>query len=207
MKKVMMIGLVAVLLAAACGGTSEGDPDVVAGGTEAAADNDVNATNEADQSSAGGGEDGSGGFVEPEDASNAPDTEGDVMEEKTPAPSATDNPPTTGAVDEEAAAEPTQPAITHPNAQVATAMTDIVNRIGASAGAIEVVSVEEVTWPDGSIGCPQPGMRYTQAIVNGTRIVLRVSGADYEYHSGGAREVFYCENPSDPVPGGDYGDV
>ena len=113
----------------------------------------------------------------------------------------------TGPADEEATPEPAPPVVAHPNAQVATAMTDLVSRIGASADAIEVVSVQEVTWRDGSIGCPQPGMSYTQAIVNGTRIILRVSGADYEYHSGGGREVFYCKNPSDPVPGGDYGDV
>jgi len=206
MKKVMMIGLVAALLATACGGSSDGDPGVVADGTEAAADKDANANNEAAQSSASGGEDGSG-IVEPEDTSNVAGNESDEVEEKTPDPSTTENPPSSGSADEETAGEPTAPAITHPNAQVATAMTDLVKRIGASVDAIELVSVEEVTWSDGSIGCPQPGMRYTQAIVNGTRIILRISGADYEYHSGGSREVFYCENPSDPVPGGDYGDV
>lgn len=95
--------------------------------------------------------------------------------------------------------------VSHPDANVAIAMTDLVDRAGADASAINVVSVEEVTWSDGSLGCPLPGMRYTQALVNGTRIVLEVDGVAHEYHSGAGREPFYCANPSDPVSG-DYGD-
>ena len=204
MKKVTMIGLVAVVLATACGGTSDSEPESVVDGA-ATADNDVNAANEGEQSTATNGEDGSNEVVDAEDTANAPDTDGDQVNGETPVPGTGDS-PSTAPADDEAAGEPPPPIVAHPNVQVATAMTDLVDRIGASADAIEVVSVQEVTWADGSIGCPEPGMRYTQAIVNGTRIVLRVSGADYEYHSGGGREVFYCKNPSDPVPGG-YGDV
>lgn len=100
------------------------------------------------------------------------------------------------------------PSIEHPNSQVVAAMTDLVERLGVEVSAVEIVSVDEVTWPDGSVGCPQPGMRYTQALVNGSRIVLRVNGVDYQYNSGGGREPFFCANPGDPVPGGgDYGDI
>lgn len=62
---------------------------------------------------------------------------------------------------------------------------------------IVVVSVEEVDWPDGSIGCPRPGMSYTQAIVNGSRIVLSHDGIGYEFHQAGGRDPFYC--PPDRV--------
>lgn len=75
---------------------------------------------------------------------------------------------------------------------VQTAIGDLAGRTGADRAEIEVVSVEEVDWPDGSIGCPQPGMVYTQAIVNGMKIVLRHQGIDYAYHQGGSRPVFYC---------------
>jgi hypothetical protein len=75
---------------------------------------------------------------------------------------------------------------------VQTAIDDLVERTGADRNAIEVVSVEEVDWPDGSIGCPRPGMVYTQAIVNGSKIVLRYDGMTHHYHQGGSRAVFYC---------------
>ena len=52
-----------------------------------------------------------------------------------------------------------------------------------------------MTWRDGSIGCPEPGMNYTQALVPGIRVVLELDGARYEYHAGGARSIFLCENP------------
>ena len=79
---------------------------------------------------------------------------------------------------------------------VQTAIDDLVDRTGADRSDIQVVNVEEVDWPDGSIGCPQPGMVYTQAIVNGSRIVLRHDGTDYAYHQGGSRPVFHCPSAS-----------
>jgi hypothetical protein len=90
------------------------------------------------------------------------------------------------------------------------AIADLRARLG-NAAEIEFVSQEEVTWRDGSLGCPQPGWSYTQALVNGTRIVLRHDGILYEYHSGGQRRPFYCapqfveppsESTTDPGPGG-----
>jgi hypothetical protein len=57
--------------------------------------------------------------------------------------------------------------------------------LGISNEEIEVVEVEEVEWPDTSLGCPEPGMVYAQVIVPGWRVVMRVGGKVYEYHSGG----------------------
>lgn len=79
-----------------------------------------------------------------------------------------------------------------PPASVDVAIADLADRLSIDPSEIEVVSVEEVTWPDGSLGCPEPGMVYTQALVNGQRIVLLAEGIEYEYHSGGARDPFYC---------------
>lgn len=75
---------------------------------------------------------------------------------------------------------------------VQTAIADLRDRIGDPAAEVVVVSVEEVEWPDGSIGCPQPGMMYTHALVNGTKIVLSYDGFRYDYHQGSGRDVFYC---------------
>ncbi len=76
---------------------------------------------------------------------------------------------------------------------VATAMADLAAHLGVSVDVIDWVSQEEVDWPDGSLGCPQPGMSYRQVIVNGSLIVFEVDGVSYEYHSGGSREPFRCD--------------
>lgn len=82
----------------------------------------------------------------------------------------------------------------------ALAVTDLAGRLGISAGDIEVLSEKSVTWRDGSLGCPRPGMMYTQALVEGSLIVLRAGGRDFSYHSGSGRPPFYCENPVSPAP-------
>jgi hypothetical protein len=75
---------------------------------------------------------------------------------------------------------------------VQAAMLDLAEFLGVSIDVIDWVSSEEVEWPNGSLGCPQPGVSYTQAIVNGSLIVLEVNGVPYEYHSGTGREAFLC---------------
>ncbi len=64
-------------------------------------------------------------------------------------------------------------------------VADLATSLEVDPTAVEVVSVEEVTWRNGSRGCAEPGMAYTQALIDGSRITLRVDGRTYEYHSGG----------------------
>lgn len=79
---------------------------------------------------------------------------------------------------------------------VEQAKADLMKRLGVDAGQVTVVSSAEVTWPDGSLGCPQPGMRYTQMVVQGNRTVLAVGGKQYAYHSSAHRAPFLCEDPA-----------
>ena len=79
---------------------------------------------------------------------------------------------------------------------VALAITDLATRLGVAADEIEVVSHVEMEWPDASVGCPQPGMRYAQVLTNGTLTVLSVAGTEYRYHAGGRRPPFLCETSS-----------
>jgi hypothetical protein len=72
------------------------------------------------------------------------------------------------------------------------ASADLATRLDISIDEIEIVSVEEVTWPDGALGCPEPDRMYTQALVNGSRILLRAAGIVHEYHSGRGDDPFYC---------------
>ncbi len=76
---------------------------------------------------------------------------------------------------------------------VEQAKADLARRTGLATDQIAVLAAQSVTWPDGSLGCPQPGMAYTQVQVDGLLIRLRAGGRDYEYHSGGPRAPFLCE--------------
>lgn len=84
---------------------------------------------------------------------------------------------------------------------VEKAKLDLSQRLGVSTESIDVIRFEEVMWRDGSLGCPKPGMMYTQALVNGSLIVLNADGVNYEYHSGGLGDPFYCPNPEQPFEG------
>jgi hypothetical protein len=79
----------------------------------------------------------------------------------------------------------------------AEARAALAVRLGVKEGDIEIGSVEQVTWTDGSIGCPQPGYLYTQALVDGVLIILRHGGLEYAYHQSGDDDPFYCEYPAD----------
>jgi len=72
------------------------------------------------------------------------------------------------------------------------AKADLAQRLNIAADQIEVVKAEAVQWPDGSLGCPKPGMSYTQAIVPGFQIILSAGGQEYDYHAN-QEKVFLCE--------------
>ena len=76
---------------------------------------------------------------------------------------------------------PLVPAAAQP--VVARAIADLAARRGVDPAVISVVQVEAVEWPDGSIGCPVPGMAYPQVITPGWRIVLALAGATVVYHA------------------------
>jgi hypothetical protein len=81
----------------------------------------------------------------------------------------------------------------------AEAIADLQQRLGGAV-AVLVVSAQRVTWPDGSAGCPRPGMVYTQALVPGTRVVLEWQDKNYYYHGRGMGMPRLCSNsPGQPV--------
>lgn len=96
---------------------------------------------------------------------------------------------------------PTPPGSVEPGLEslVNKAKEDLANRLSIPVQQIEVLEAKSVVWPDSSLGCPQPGMRYTQIPHDGALIRLGVEGRVYEYHSGGGRDPFLCE-PKPLVP-------
>jgi hypothetical protein len=76
---------------------------------------------------------------------------------------------------------------------VVAAVEDLAGRLGIEPDAVSVIDARAVTWPDGSLGCPEPGMMYTQVLVDGMLVVLEAGGRQYEYHGGDP--LFLCEQP------------
>jgi hypothetical protein len=83
---------------------------------------------------------------------------------------------------------------------VAPALDDLAGRLQVAPADIEIVSTEEVTWPDGSLGCPEPGMSYTQALVEGSKVILQHDDRVFVYHAGDDDVPFLCA--SDEKDGG-----
>jgi hypothetical protein len=80
------------------------------------------------------------------------------------------------------------------------AATDLAARLGVQPSDIATHAAVLVIWPDASLGCPQPGMRYAQVPTDGSVIELSHDGAFYRYHSGGGREPFLCQVPVKTAP-------
>lgn len=75
--------------------------------------------------------------------------------------------------------------------QTAGIRADLAKR-GITA-AFTVKSATATTWPDGSWGCPEPGMVYTQALVAGARAIVTVEGTSYDYRFGSGPIPRLCE--------------
>lgn len=84
--------------------------------------------------------------------------------------------------------------------QVADAIADLSSRLGISGSDIKVARSERVVWRDGSLGCPRPGMRYTQALVQGSFIQLVAGQTAYNYHGGKNGRPRLCQSPAEVLP-------
>ena len=107
------------------------------------------------------------------------------------------------------AAQPPEPAITGApmNIQdaglrgaVEASLDDAARRSGLARSSLTVTAAEDVTWPDGSLGCPQPGMVYTQALVPGYRIQLRAGSQSWDYHADMRGRLVLCPPGQAGVP-------
>ncbi len=78
------------------------------------------------------------------------------------------------------------------DAQVAEVKNDAAKRLGVSADAVQITSVQEEQWGDTSLGCPEPGKMYAQVITPGYRITAEVQGKVYEYHTDRGSRVVLC---------------
>lgn len=82
---------------------------------------------------------------------------------------------------------------TVPRALRQAVVTDAARRFGVAESAVVVFAAEHVTWPDGSLGCPKPGMRYTQMLVPGYRLTARTAERELRYHTDARAQVVLCD--------------
>jgi len=75
---------------------------------------------------------------------------------------------------------------------VSQARSDLARRLETEEAEITVINAEYVTWPNSALGCPEPDMMYTQALVPGYRIRLRADGALHHYHGANDRPPSHC---------------
>jgi hypothetical protein len=85
-----------------------------------------------------------------------------------------------------------------PEALLTEILADAAERAGVPVEQLEVVTASEVTFNDGSLGCPQPGMMYTQALVDGYHVVVRTPDGDLDYRASGRGGFRLCEHPVGP---------
>lgn len=72
------------------------------------------------------------------------------------------------------------------------ALSDAARRTASDAGSLMVESAETVMWPDGSLGCPEPGVTYTMAPLPGYRIRIRSAERVLDYHASRRGSLVLC---------------
>jgi len=78
------------------------------------------------------------------------------------------------------------------------AKEDLAQRLSISAKQISIIEANAVTWPDASLGCPQPGMVYAQLQTSGFRVILEAVEKKYEYHTDTSQHIVFCESVRTP---------
>ena len=76
------------------------------------------------------------------------------------------------------------------------ARQEAARALGLQIEQVTLERIEEIDWPDASLGCPEPGRMYAQVITPGYRVVLRASGQEHVVHADQSGRVVYCRNPA-----------
>jgi len=82
-------------------------------------------------------------------------------------------------------------------------LADAAKRTGLERSELAVERAEAVTWADGSLGCAEPGMNYTMALVPGYRIRVRAGEQLLDYHASRRGYFVLCPAGRSAEPIGD----
>ena len=82
-----------------------------------------------------------------------------------------------------------------PAATLDPVVAEIASLAGMPTDQVVVVSAEPVTFPDGGLGCPEPGMAYPQVLVDGYKIVATAGRETYDYRGSAPGTFRRCKTP------------
>jgi hypothetical protein len=75
-------------------------------------------------------------------------------------------------------------------------------QFGVAVNDVVVTRAEQVTWSDGSLGCPEPGRMYTQMLVQGYRVTARSGDLESVFHTDARGLSVACGRVAAPRPRG-----
>lgn len=149
---------------------------------------------------------GQGSEISPMEPKIPPSLEKPAVQIENPSPNSTEvvEVPPLGSPSPESSESGDIPPVPNPSDPtlqklITTATEDLAKRFSITSDQIQLQETLEVTWPDSSLGCPNPSSMYMQVLTPGYLIRLQAPGGIFEYHTDKRGAVVYCENPS-PLP-------
>ena len=79
---------------------------------------------------------------------------------------------------------------------MAAAIADTAKREKVRPDQVVIAAWSQVTWNDGSLGCPAKGKSYTQALVEGELLLLQTDTGLFQYNAPKGGPFAYCATPS-----------
>jgi hypothetical protein len=76
---------------------------------------------------------------------------------------------------------------------VDAALRDAAAHLGVGIDSLHVDQVEARQWGDSSLGCPRPGLMYSQIVTPGFLVVISGTGKVLEYHSDARARIVLCQ--------------
>ncbi len=93
--------------------------------------------------------------------------------------------------------KPSPVAAASPGPEAQAAVDEVVRAAAAYAAIpatdVGVLQVEARDWPDSSLGCPRPGLMYSQIVTPGYLIVVQAGTRLLEYHSDARGRAVLCQ--------------
>jgi hypothetical protein len=71
-------------------------------------------------------------------------------------------------------------------------VADAAKRFAVAESAVVLARAEQVTWGDRSLGCPEPGVYYTQDLVPGYIVVANTGSGELTYHTDTLEQAKSC---------------
>ena len=88
------------------------------------------------------------------------------------------------------------------NDQIEFSRKELAQRLGIKPESITLSGARQVNWRSSAVGCPKPGVSYTQALLPGALISLKVGNEVHRYHAKSGGKPFYCprKRAEQPAP-------